>query len=78
MTDRPGDATPTLHGTVLRSGERLLVDWHDPGVDAEAWLSFETAGAPTRMTMTKTDPDADFSYDFEDLAFDRTGDCPAP
>jgi CubicO group peptidase (beta-lactamase class C family) len=70
--------SPRLHGTVLRSGERLLVDWHDPGVDAEAWLSFETAGAPARMTMTKTDPDADFSYDFEDLAFERTGDCPAP
>jgi hypothetical protein len=26
--------------------------------------------------MSKIDPDADFSSDFEDLAFVRTGDCP--
>ncbi|MGY1409503.1 serine hydrolase [Luteimonas sp. A611] len=70
--------SPKLHGAVLRSRDRLLVDWHDPDVDVEAWLSFDASDASTRMTMAKVDPDADFSYDFEDLAFERIGDCPAP
>ncbi len=70
--------SPRLRGAVLRSGERLLIDWHDPGVDAEAWLSIERDGARVRMTLAKVDPDADFSYDYEDLAFERIGDCPAP
>ena len=70
--------SPKLRGAVLRSGERLLVDWHDEDVDAEAWLSFEAQDAgPARLTMSKVDPDADFSYDYEDLAFTRIGDCPA-
>ncbi|MGJ4728573.1 serine hydrolase [Luteimonas sp. SDU101] len=69
--------SPKLHGMVMRSGERLLVDWHDPGVDAEAWLSFERDDGPVRMTMAKVDPDADFSYDYEDLAFERIGGCAA-
>ena len=69
--------SPKLRGAVLRSHERLLVDWHDPDVDVEAWLTFDAAGAATRMTMAKLDPAADFSYDYEDLAFQRTGDCPA-
>ena len=70
--------SPSLRGAVLRSGDRLLVDWHDPDVDAEAWLSFDGRGDSTRMTMAKVDPDADFSYDYEDLAFQRIGDCVAP
>lgn len=71
--------SPKLHGMVVRSGERLLVEWHDLGEDAEAWLSFAPPGAgPTRLTMAKVDPEADFSYDYEDLAFERIGDCPAP
>jgi len=69
--------SPKLRGAVLRSGERLLVDWHDPDVDVEAWLSFDVAAASTRMTMAKLDPAADFSYDYEDLAFQRIDDCPA-
>ncbi len=69
--------SPKLSGRVLRTGERLLVDWDDADVDAEAWLVFAGDRArPERLTMAKVDPEADFSYDYEDLAFVRTGDCP--
>ncbi len=67
--------SPALEGLVMRSGDRLLVDWRDPGVDAEAWLSFDQRDAGTRLTLAKVDPEADFSYDYEDLAFERIGDC---
>jgi hypothetical protein len=30
--------------------------------------------APT-LSLSKIDPDADFSYDFEDLSFTRVRDC---
>jgi hypothetical protein len=60
--------------------ERLLVDWNQDDVDAEAWLDFSVGPAsaghsPTTLTMSKVDPDADFSYDYEDLAFTRVGEC---
>ena len=70
--------SPRLSGPVLRAGERLLVDFDTLGADADAWLDFspgEAPGAP-RLTMAKVDPEADFSYDYEDLAFVRSGDCP--
>lgn len=74
--------SPLLDGTVMRTERadlepgRLLVDWRDDSVDAEAWLRFgREAGAPATLTMAKVDPDADFSYDFEDLAFERVADC---
>jgi hypothetical protein len=67
--------SPRLAGRVVVSLNRTLVDWSDDSVDAEAWLNFQQAsGAPT-LTMTKVDPDADFSFDFEDLAFTRVGEC---
>ena len=58
-------------------GERLLVDWIDESVDAEAWLTFaERASGATTLTMMKVDPEADFSFDYEDLSFTRVGECP--
>jgi hypothetical protein len=71
------EKSPMLAGRVMRSGARLLVDWGDDSVDAEAWLDFsEASGAsPVRLNMAKVDPDADFSYDYEDLAFERVRDC---
>jgi CubicO group peptidase (beta-lactamase class C family) len=71
------EKSPMLAGRVMRSGARLLVDWDDDSVDAEAWLDFhEASGAsPARLSMAKIDPDADFSYDYEDLAFERVRDC---
>ncbi|WP_133477599.1 serine hydrolase [Cognatilysobacter segetis] len=69
--------SPMLDGIVQRVGDRWLVDWNDPSVDAEAWLDFGTSGGPA-LRLGKVDPQADFSYDFEDLAFERAGACPSP
>jgi CubicO group peptidase (beta-lactamase class C family) len=69
--------SPRLTGLVMQAGERLLVDWRDDSIDAEAWLDFSplAAGAPMALRLSKVDPEADFSYDYEDLAFTRVGDC---
>ena len=69
--------SPMLDGRLMRVGERLLVDWYDDSVDAEAWLDF-TPGAhdgPATLAMAKVDPDGDFSSDYEDLAFVRVRGC---
>ena len=54
------------------------MDWDDDSVDAEAWLDFagNGNGDVATLTLAKVDPEADFSYDYEDLAFSRIGDCP--
>lgn len=64
--------SPRLSGTVMRAGQRYLVHW-DHG-DADAWLTFP-AEAKGSLHMSKVDPSADFSYDFEDLAFHREHGC---
>ena len=68
--------SPLLVGMVQRVGERWLVDWDDVSVDAEAWLQFGTGKAQPDLRMSKVDPQADFSYDYEDLAFTRLRACP--
>ncbi|WP_246120861.1 hypothetical protein [Luteimonas granuli] len=62
----------------MRAGDRLLVDFDSLGADADAWLDFAagSGGAAPTLAMAKVDPDADFSYDYEDLAFGRIGPCP--
>ncbi|HEY7639591.1 MAG TPA: serine hydrolase [Steroidobacteraceae bacterium] len=68
--------SPQLSGEVMQAGERLLVDWRDDSIDAEAWLDFSTPPViPMGLRLSKVDPEADFSYDYEDLAFTRVGDC---
>ncbi|CAN5603421.1 serine hydrolase [soil metagenome] len=70
--------SPKLTGRVMRAGGRLMVDWDDADVDVEAWLDFAGAAQATgTLAMAKVDPDADFSYDYEDLAFTRIGACTA-
>jgi CubicO group peptidase (beta-lactamase class C family) len=64
--------SPRLSGEVMQVGERLLVDWRDDSIDAEAWLDFSP---PATLRLSKIDPEADFSYDYEDLVFTRVGDC---
>jgi D-alanyl-D-alanine dipeptidase len=66
--------SPLLRGNVVRVGGRYLIDWDDD--DLEAWLDFAGEGAGAAMTMAKTDPEGDFSYDYEDLRFTRSGECP--
>lgn len=66
--------SPLMTGDVMRVGDRYLVDWEDESVDVEPWLTFH-AGKPITLTLAKTDPDADFSSDYEDLHFTRIGSC---
>ncbi|MBL0163697.1 MAG: serine hydrolase [Xanthomonadales bacterium] len=66
--------SPLMRGTLMRVGARDLVDWDVDSVDAEAWLDFTPGDAPG-LHMRKVDPEADFSFDYEDLAFTRVGDC---
>jgi len=68
--------SPLLAGRVMQLGKRYLIDWDDERVDAQAWLDFAETGRHERtMSMAKVDPDADFSFDFEDLSFRRERDC---
>ncbi|KAF1719486.1 serine hydrolase domain-containing protein [Pseudoxanthomonas wuyuanensis] len=66
--------SPLLAGRVMRVGDRWLVDWHNDSVDAEPWLAF-SEGPPIGLALSHVDPDADFSYDYADLDFQRTGPC---
>ena len=68
--------SPLLAGDLVRVGERYLVDWHADSVGVEPWMDFAQEGGRRTLAMSKLDPEADFSSDFEDLAFVRTGDCP--
>ena len=67
--------SPHMHGTVKQLGKRYLVHWDDPAVDLDAWLD-PHAGTPPTLSMAKLDPEGDFSSDYEDLHFQRIGDCP--
>jgi CubicO group peptidase (beta-lactamase class C family) len=68
--------SPRLEGTIMQVDERYLVDWDDDSVDAEAWLDFVSASdGQAQLRMEKVDPQADFSFDYEDLSFTREGDC---
>ncbi|MGO3128332.1 MAG: serine hydrolase [Luteimonas sp.] len=70
------ELSPKLHGDVVAVEDRLQVRWQEVDVDVDAWLIASPAqGRATTLHMAKVDPGADFSYDFEDLAFVREGDC---
>jgi len=70
------ERSPKLHGDVLVVDDRLQVRWREADVDVDAWLiASPQRGSATALHMAKVDPDGDFSYDFEDLAFVREGDC---
>ena len=69
--------SPRLSGPVHAAAGRLLVDFDTLGADADAWLEFTRGDdGSARLAMAKVDPEADFSYDYEDLGFIRTGNCP--
>ncbi|MET0327970.1 MAG: serine hydrolase domain-containing protein [Luteimonas sp.] len=68
--------SPKLHGDVVAVDGGLQVRWREPDVDVDAWLRpIDGEGGGALLRMAKVDPDADFSYDFEDLAFVRIRDC---
>ncbi len=68
--------SPRLKGQLMEVANRMLVDWHDDSVDVEAWLHFSMRDGATSLSMAKVDPEADFSFDFEDLRFARVRPCP--
>jgi microsomal dipeptidase-like Zn-dependent dipeptidase/CubicO group peptidase (beta-lactamase class C family) len=65
--------SPVMTGVLKRVGTRFLVQWNGQRMDAEPWLDL---AAPDQLRLTKVDPDADFSNDYEDLAFTRLRACP--
>ncbi|MEP6906976.1 MAG: serine hydrolase [Pseudoxanthomonas sp.] len=69
--------SPMLSGRVMSSGGRYLIDWDHDSVDLEAWLDFkqDKASGMRQMSLAKVDPEGDFSFDYEDLAFERVGAC---
>lgn len=67
--------SPLLRGRVMQVGQRWLVDWDEDSVDAEAWLDFPGSGTGAALKLFKVDPEADFSFDYEDLAFKRVRPC---
>jgi CubicO group peptidase (beta-lactamase class C family) len=69
------EKSPLLSGRVLRQAGRYVVDWDGDNVDTDAFLDFAQAGGTVTLAMAKVDPDADFSSDFEDLAFTRVRGC---
>lgn len=69
--------SPRLAGTLMRVEDRLLVDWDLASVDAEPWLHFAD-GDPVTLALSHVDPDADFSYDYADLALTRVRGCGDP
>jgi len=68
--------SPRLAGALMQVAGRVLVDWQDESVDVDAWLDFSREQATPVMSMTKVDPEADFSFDFEDLRFTKVAPCP--
>ncbi|ENB4167543.1 serine hydrolase [Stenotrophomonas maltophilia] len=69
------DKSPRLQAAVLQLQGRWLLRWDTLGDEAQAWLQPGEGPAPT-LDLRAIDPDIDFSYDFQDLHFTRTGDCP--
>ncbi|KAG1456863.1 hypothetical protein G6F57_015009 [Rhizopus arrhizus] len=68
------DKSPRLQATVLHRQGRWLLRWDTLGDEAQAWLQPGEDPSPT-LDLRAIDPDIDFSYDFQDLHFTRTGDC---
>ncbi|RZA16408.1 MAG: serine hydrolase [Lysobacteraceae bacterium] len=67
--------SPRMRATLALLQGRYLLHWDDPGVDLDAWVDFSGSGEARQMHLAKIDPDGDFSSDYEDLAFRRTGSC---
>lgn len=65
------EKSPLMTGAIVTVDGQWRIDWDEDRMDLEAWVDFDKG----RMRMRKVDPEGDFSSDFEDLDFTRTGDC---
>jgi len=71
--------SPQMSGVVMDVDGGRLIDWFEESVDVEAWLEFAVTADRARtplFTLAKVDPEADFSYDYEDLRFTWQRNCP--
>ena len=67
--------SPKMHAPVSKHDGRYVLFWEDRSVDVDPWLDFSREGDAQVLRMSKTDPDGDFSSDYEDLRFERQHDC---
>jgi hypothetical protein len=51
--------------------DRFVARWHDPLAEPAVVAFHRTADQVVRMTLTPESPFADFSFDFQDLRFER-------
>jgi CubicO group peptidase (beta-lactamase class C family) len=66
--------SPKLTGELLPyKGNSFVVKWRDRSMDADAFVMFQLDenGKAVAMTMKPVSPLTDFSYDFQDLNFER-------
>ena len=66
--------SPRLTGEMLPyKGNSFIVKWNDRSMDADAYVIFslDERGIATGITMKPVSPLTDFSYDFQDLDFQR-------
>lgn len=68
------EKSPRLQARVMQLQQRWLLRWDTLGEDAQAWLQPGDGPVPS-LQLRAIDPEIDFSYDFQDLHFTRTGDC---
>lgn len=66
--------SPKMKGDILTYKENVfVVKWHDRSFDADAFInfSFDFTGNPNGFTMKAISPLTDFSFDFQDLVFNK-------
>jgi hypothetical protein len=69
--------SPRLNGEVLPyKANTLVIKWTERAMDADAFATFflDENGKPTGIKMKPIPPATDFSYDFQDLDFQKVTD----
>jgi len=72
------DKSPRLQGSVQVLDGRWRVDWDSLEPSARVWLQPVRDNGVAQLRLQPIDPSIDFSYDFQDVALERIGDCAAP
>ncbi len=72
------DKSPRLQGSVHVLDGRWRVDWDSLEPSARVWLQPVRDNGVAQLRLQPIDPSIDFSYDFQDVALQRIGDCAAP
>jgi len=69
--------SPGLTGELIYyKGQTFIAKWNDHSLDADAFVLFQTGydGKAAGITVKPISPLTDFSYDFQDLEFERVKD----